>query len=179
MSHILASILVGLTFRFWKKDQVDINFRTYHSDSKELIRVSNLGEILGESIKKSIFTVLSIGGFVVLFSVIISILSSLEILTTSAELLTKIDIPYDISLGFLTGIIELTNGVQLVSTCYSTVPIPCLLTCSFLLGFGGISVLLQVFSIISKSNISIKPYFYGKLLHGLLSVILTYIMLAI
>ena len=28
-------------------------------------------------------------------------------------------------------------------------------------GFGGISVLLQVFSIISKSDISIKPYILG------------------
>jgi sporulation integral membrane protein YlbJ len=179
ISHILSSLLVGFIFRFWKKDQVDLTFRNYKSESKELIRVSNLGEILGDAIKKSISTILLIGGFVVLFSVTISILSSLEILTFLANLLTKLGIPYDISLSILTGIIELTNGIQTASLCYSTMPLPCILTCSFLLGFGGISVLLQVFSIISKSKISIKPYFYGKILHGIISVILTWILVSI
>lgn len=175
ISHIIASLLVGLIFRFWKKDQLDLTFRNYHSESKELIRVSNLGEILGDAIKKSIATVLSIGGFVVLFSVIISILSSLEILTGMAHFLTNFGFPYDITLSILTGMIEMTNGLQTTSMCYSTLPIPCILSCSFLLGFGGFSVLLQVFSIIAKSKISIKPYFYGKILQGVLSVMITYL----
>lgn len=177
ISHIIASLLVGLIFRFWKKDQLDLTFRNYHSESKELIRVSNLGEILGDAIKKSIATVLSIGGFVVLFSVIISILSSLKILTEIAHFLTNFGLPYDITLSILTGMIEMTNGLQTASMCYSTLPVPCILTCSFLLGFGGFSVLLQVFSIIAKSKISIKPYFYGKILQGVLAVVITYLFL--
>lgn len=52
-----------------------------------------------------------------------------------------------------------------------------ILLTSFLLGFGGISVLLQVYSIIVKQNISIKPYFYGKLLQGLFSVLFTFILI--
>ena len=44
-------------------------------------------------------------------------------------------------------------------------------------GFGGISVLLQVFSIISKSDISIKPYILGKLLQGIFAGFYTYIAL--
>ncbi len=177
ISHIISSLLVGLIFRFWKKNTIDITFRNYHSESKELIKVANLGEILGDAIKKSISTILSIGGFVVLFSVIISILSSIEFLTTIASLLSNFGIPYEIALSILTGMIEMTNGINVVSTCYSSLPIPCILTCSFLLGFGGFSVLLQVFSIISKSRISIKPYFFGKLLQGLFSVIFTFLLL--
>lgn len=176
LSHIISSLLVGFIFRFWKKTQVDLTFRNYKSESKELIRVSNLGEILGDAIKKSISTVLSIGGFVVLFSVILSILSSLEILNGIAYLLANIGIPYDIVFSLLTGMIELTNGLQTASMCYHTLPLPCILTCSFLLGFGGLSVLLQVFSIIAKSKISIKPYLYGKILQGTLSVIVTFIL---
>lgn len=176
ISHILSALLVGFIFRFWKKDQVNLTFRNYKSESKELIRVSNLGEILGDAIKKSIVSILSIGGFVVLFSVIVSILSSMEILTSMASLLENIGIPHDISLSILTGVIELTNGIQCASTIYQNMPLACILTCSFLLGVGGLSVLLQVFSIISKSNISIKSYFYGKVLHGLLSVVLTFLL---
>lgn len=177
ISHILSALLVGIIFRFWKKDHVDLTFRNYKSENKELVRVSNLGEILGDAIKQSISTVLLIGGFVVLFSVIISILSSLEILTNLASFLAFLGIPYDIALGILSGFIELTNGLSATATCYSTLPLPCILTCSFLLGFGGLSVLLQVFSIISKSKISIKPYLYGKILHGFLSIVLTWVLL--
>lgn len=177
ISHILSSLLVGFVFRFWKKNQTNLTSNTWQSQTKELIRVSNLGEILGESIKKSISTILSIGGFVVLFSVILSILTSTQILTSFANLLTNIGIPHNIALSILSGIIELTNGLQTASLCYTSLPTSCILTCSFLLGFGGISVLLQVFSIISKSGISIKPYFYGKILHALFSVILTFILL--
>ena len=177
ISHILSSLIVGFLFRFWKNDQVDLTFRNYNSETKELIRIANLGEIIGDAIKKSIITILQIGGFVVLFSVIISILSSMQILTGIANLREFISIPYDISLGFLTGIIEMTNGLQVVANCYSYLPTLSILTCSFLLGFGGLSVCLQVFSIISKSKISIKPYLLGKLLHGVLSVIVTSILI--
>ena len=164
-------------FRFWKKSQVDLTFRNYQSESKELIRVANLGEILSDAIKKSISTILMIGGFIVLFSVILSILSSTTLLTIIANMLTAIGIPYEISLSLLTGIIEMTNGIKIASLYYHNLPLPCLLTCSFLLGFGGISVLLQVFSILSKSKISIKPYLYGKILHGGLSVVFTFLLI--
>ena len=141
--------------------------------------MSNLGEILGDAIKKSIFTVLSIGGFIVLFSVIISILTSSRILVIISNLLQFWGIPYEFSLGFLTGVIELTNGLQATSNFYASTPTLCILLCSFLLGFGGLSILLQIYSIISKSKISIKSYFYGKVLQGVISVILTFLLLKI
>ena len=50
---------------------------------------------------------------------------------------------------------------------------------SFLIGFGGLSVLFQVYSIIVKENISIKPYLYGKLLQGILSFFITGVLLDI
>jgi len=177
ITHILSSILVGLVFRFWKKDQVDLTFRNYNSETKDLVKISNLGEILGDAIKKSISTILQIGGFVVLFSVIISILSSLQILTSIANFITIFGISSDISLSVLTGFIEITNGLQIASNLSSTIPNVSVLICSFLLGIGGLSVLLQVFSIISKYKISIKPYIYGKLLQGFFSIILTFLLI--
>ena len=174
ISHILSSLIVGFIFRFWKYNQINLTYKNYNSESTDLVRISNFGEILAEAIKKSIFTVLSIGGFVVLFSVIISILTNSRILVILANSFNYIGIPYEFSIGLLSGLIELTNGLKATSTFYPTMPTPCILLCSFLLGFGGLSVLLQVYSIISKSKISIKSYFYGKILHGFVSIILTF-----
>ena len=72
-------------------------------------------------------------------------------------------------------ILEITNGIKMISNIpYKTISVNIILT-SFLLGFGGISILLQVLAITSKTDLSIKPYIYGKLLHGIIAAFYTYI----
>lgn len=178
ISHILASLTVGYFFKFWKKDKLDVNFRESYFNSKlSPIKISELGEILSNSIKNSISSILSIGGFIVLFSVILSILEDSGIINLINLFFNKFGVSNEISSTIFTGIIELTNGVNLSSKIYSLFPIFSILLTSFLLGFGGLSVLFQVYSIISKENISIKPYFLGKLLQGIFSVFYTFILL--
>lgn len=178
ISHIISAILVGYCFKFWKKDKFDISFKESKFNSISLpIKLSNFGEILGNSIKSAISNILSIGGFIVLFSVILSILKASGIIQTFSNFFNCFGISNEITTAFLTGIIELTNGVNLTANLYKNYNLLTILLTSFLLGFGGISVLLQVYSIISKENISIKPYLFGKLLQGFFSVIFTFILL--
>lgn len=178
ISHILASLMVAYCFKFWKKDKFDINYRETQFNSKLTpMKISDIGEILGSSIKKAISTILLIGGFIVIFSVILSILETSGILNLFANILSNFGIPNNISLSVISGIIELTNGVNLTALIATSNYTLSLLLTSFLLGFGGISVLLQVYSIIVKENISIKPYFLGKLLQGIFSVIFTFILI--
>ena len=180
LTHILSCITVGVLFRFWKRNK-KINYSSFKintKNSKPQVNFSNLGEILGKSITSSISTIVMIGGFVVLFSVILSILKNSNII----ELLANIIFPifklfgiqdFNFCTSFISGILELTNGVMGIST------IPCknisinIILTSFLLGFAGISILLQVYSIIAKSNISIKPYIVGKILHGIIAALYT------
>lgn len=178
VSHILASLLTAYCFKFWKKDKFDISYRETKFNSKLApLKVSDIGEILGSSIKKAISSILLIGGFVVIFSVILSILQTSGILELLAEIFTNFGIEKQISIGLLSGIIELTNGVNMISILSSSYYTLSILITSFLLGFGGISVLMQVYSIIAKEGISIKPYLYGKMLQGIFSVFITFILM--
>lgn len=178
VSHIISAFAVGYCFRFWKKDKFDINFCETKFNSKlSPIKISDIGEILGNAIKKSISTILIIGGFVVFFSVILSILENSGILNIISVFLYKLGIPKEITISFITGIIELTNGLSLSASLYTNYSLLSIFLTSFLLGFGGLSILLQVFSIISKEQISIKPYLYGKLLQAIFSVIFTFILI--
>lgn len=77
------------------------------------------------------------------------------------------------------GIIELTNGLSSVCNISNKAISVNIILSAFLLGFGGFSVLLQVLSIVSKSDISIKAYFVGKLLQGTIACILTYVVIHI
>lgn len=183
VTHILACITVGFLFRFWKyneskKSQSSHTFTTSNSSSAS---ISSLGKILGASITSATRTVVIIGGFVVLFSVIISIVNSSGILDILCKIINPIlkilNISPEFSSGLISGIIELTNGVSLIaSVSIKSISINILLS-AFILGFGGISVVLQVFSIVSEADISIKPYILGKLLQAIFATLYTYLII--
>jgi sporulation integral membrane protein YlbJ len=199
ITHILASITVGICFRFYnpkpstkKLDKAEffvsssstknnLNSSLYFSSKKNQVNLSNLGGIIGESIYNAISTILLVGGFIVLFSVIISILNSSNIFTLLSNIFMPITNWLHISPNFIkaffTGLIEITNGINQTSL------IPCkllsvnIILSSFLLGFGGFSILLQVWSVISKAGLSIKPYLLGKLLHGIFAMLYTFLLI--
>ena len=182
ITHLLASITVGIIFRFWKYNvkSPDIKNNSY-VNSKNNISLSNLGGIIGNSISSSINTILLIGGFVVLFSVIISILKTSGLLHILADciqpLFNLLHIPDTFTTGFISGILELTNGLNIISTIPSKKLSINIIIASFLLGLGGISILLQVWSTIAKTDLSIKPYILGKLLHACFAAFYTFIFL--
>lgn len=182
VTHLLASITVGFIFRFWKynvNSQVIRN--NSYINSKDNITLSNLGGIIGTSITSSINTILLIGGFVVLFSVIISILQTSQLLDVFANCLNPIfnllHIPEKFSTGFISGILELTNGLNIICNIPEKNLSINIIMVSFLLGLGGISILLQVWSTIAKTDLSIKPYILGKLLHACISAFYTFLFL--
>lgn len=181
ITHLLASLSVGFVFRFWKKDSSNNNIlssNTY-THQKNRATFSNLGEILSESIVSSIKSILVIGGFVVIFSSIISILNASGITHIIELLLSPFFDWIHIDTSFIgpifTGFFEITNGISTISNiACKKLSINIIIT-AFLLGFGGISVLLQVLSITSKSDLSIKPYIYGKVLQGILAALYVYV----
>lgn len=181
ITHILACITVGFIFRFWKNSNSSVAYNSYqYATSKHTtVTFSNLGSVLSESITNSISTILLIGGFVVIFSSVISILKSsglLSILSASlSPLLAIFNIDSSFATPLISGFLEITNGLNSISNISNKKISINLIFTAFLLGFGGISVLLQVFSITSKSDLSIKPYIYGKLLHGIFAAFYTYI----
>ena len=186
ITHILACITVGVIFRFWNFNSSNLDYvGNQNSNCKKYKNVtfSNLGEVLGKSITNSISTILMIGGFVVIFSSIISILKASGILNSLVLMLTPIfnflHIDSSFISGILTGLLEITNGISSISSInIKAISVNIIIT-AFLLGFGGLSVLLQVLSITSKTDLSIKPYIYGKLLHGVLAAFYTFVAISV
>ena len=188
--HLLSGLLVGFLFRWWKKNKkinTSLIFNNKHKNmqyiqthKKKEVSFYNLGEVLSYSIQSAIKSVLIIGGFVVLFSVIVSMLTSSQILYVLANFLNPIlnifNIPDSFCNGIIIGIIEVTNGIKSCAIPNNNTSI---IICSFLLGFGGLSVLFQILSITYKANISIKPYIIGKSLQAIFSAFFMWIWLYI
>lgn len=180
ITHLLACITVGLIFGFISKHNWNWikSKRHYRNEvTTSSCNVSDLGTLLSSSITNSISTILLIGGFIVLFSIIISIFNNLNIIDFIANIFSYIGIPADFGKSILTGLLELTNGVNAVSMIHCKNMSLQIITCAFLLGFAGFSIFLQIFSIASKNNLSMKPYFIGKILQGFIAAFYTFIIL--
>lgn len=91
ITHILACITVGVIFRFWKRNKTSSDLKnssSFEQKRNNYATFSNLGEVLAESITSSISTILLIGGFVVIFSSIISILNASGLLKLFANMIS-------------------------------------------------------------------------------------------
>ena len=188
ITHILAAITVGIIMGFisrlkYSKFSTKKNIFNNCLNSKDeyICTFSNLGEVLSNAILDSSKTIIMIGGFVVIFSVIISILENSKLLNLLSIIVIPICNVLNISNVFaspiISGIIELTNGISIISSIPNKAISINIILSAFLLGFGGISVLLQVLSITSKSDLSIKKYIIGKILQGIIAMSYTYILL--
>jgi len=140
ITHVLACITVGICFRFWS----DRKRQTESGQVQDLplrANFSNLGEILGNCIMNSVRTIVMIGGFVVLFSVIVSILKQSHIIDLVCFALEPVFSLFGVSIEFLpglfTGVLELTNGVSEVALVPSRLISTNMILCSFCLGLVG------------------------------------------
>lgn len=184
ITHFLASITVGVLFRNYKKSnitsciipQVSIKSKTY-----EPLKLQNLGKVMGIAIQNSTATLLMILGYMVFFSVLSNILTNTGIENCFNILIKYIfnifNISADLANGIFCGILEITNGLNKISNYSAISYIERLPTAAFILGFGGFSVHMQVASIISDSDLSLKPYLLGKLLQGIFASTYTFILM--
>lgn len=170
-SHILGAILNGIMYNiiFHKSDQK--NSPDIFISSRDSIDASRL---LSSSISSSLITCGYIGGYIILFSVII-------------KLFNKINFFY---IPFLTGIVkkfmtfliqgslEISSGSGIIAS--STLPMEFkLILLSFIIGFGGLSILGQVATVVSGTGIDIKKYTLSKLTQGGLSSLVCLLILKI
>lgn len=185
ITHLLAAISVGILTSFFseKAHSTSVNIHSTKKNTTSSISFESIGEILSKSILNSINTLFLIGGFVVLFSVIISILTQSGLFQIFELILKPILDLFNIDIQFIKasiiGLLEVTNGVNFISNIRIKNISTNIIFTAFILGFGGFSVVLQILSVISKSDLSIKPYIVGKLLQGTFSSFYTYIALCL
>ncbi len=185
LSHIAACLSVGIIFRFYKKSQTNLRFKAKAKISSnikiELKRLRNSDinpwTLFGDCIKNSIYTLLAIGGFIIFFSVLINILLTSGVIGYISSLIAAFTgaagLGTGLIQGFFCGIFEITTGASLINQSSASLVIK-LCCASLVIGWAGFSVHTQVMSIVSSTDIRVKPYLTGKALQGILSCVYTY-----
>lgn len=191
LSHYLGNFCVGLLMRFHgqnSKSTINKSKKSNKSLFKEAFnqlhqdRLNDgrpIGKILGDAVHSSVTTLLMIGGFIILFSVLNRLLSVLEVATVLSNvvtiLLSVLQIPKELSLPIISGLFEITLGSQMASKTAVSLYHQVIVT-SFILAFSGFSVQAQVASILAETDIRFKPYFIARLFHGVFAALFTIIL---
>lgn len=188
-AHYLSSLFVGLLFRFYGSEH-DNSRHTKNSFSlsprrllEELCKARakdgrSFGVLLGDSVKSSMNTIILIGGFIILFSVFLNLLSETPLNNVItfffSQTLNLIGFSPDLAAAMRDGLFEIDIGAMTVSQANATM-VEKVTIVSAIIAWSGLSVHGQVASIISEAQISMKPYMVARFLHATLAAILAYI----
>jgi sporulation integral membrane protein YlbJ len=189
LAHYIGNIFVGLIMRYYGRNDSEEKEKEKNI-SKFPIRTAlialhrtrvkdnrPIGKLLGDAVTSSIQTLLMIGGFIILFSVINKILFHLHITAFLANLikiiLNALSFPESISIPLISGLFEITQGSQMVSQVQDASLMQMAIITSFILAFCGFSIQAQVASILAQTDIRFQPFFVARILHGVFASLLT------
>ncbi len=174
--HALASLCVGLLFRFYGKGEQ----RSPHPPAPSIGAVRFSSALTG-AVSSALQSTLGVCAFVVFFSVVISLLSHFGIFSSLASALALLLSPLGMTETWarqlLTGVLEVSSGVWSLSGGESMDGR--ISMAAFLLGWAGLSVHCQVLSFLTESGLNMGTYVVGKVLHALFSAGLTTLTLKI
>ena len=185
LCHYLGSISVGILFRNYGKEKLsksNINIRTNFKNIIGTRYSSNIGffVMFGNAVVNGVNTLLAVGGFVIVFSVVFKVLSLFNIISLLATILSiplsLFGVTKELCYAFIGGLFEITIGCSNISQVASaSLSIKASLS-SFLIGFSGLSILAQCCNFLAKTDIKTNLYILSKFLHGLFAAIFTFLL---
>ena len=171
LAHALASVCVGVIFRFYPGDGKSRRNREGRPAPK--FQARHFTAVFTGAVKNSFLSTLNICAFVIFFTVVLQMLVTTGVLPGTARLLGLLLSPLGLTEEWarrlLTGLVEISSGVWTL-TGEGTFG-GRLTMAAFLLGWAGLSVHCQVLSFLGDSGLSPRTYLAGKLLHGGLSAL--------
>lgn len=193
LAHYLSSFLVGIIFRFHgchrdknKEDQpaqesgniIIRALRALYAARQEDKR--SVSQLLGDSVKSSMNTALLIGGFIIIFSVFLRILSIVGVTNFLNALfvgfLNLIGFDGSLASALVSGLFEIDLGALAASQTDAPLVEKAGIA-SAIIAWSGLSVHGQVASIVIESGIRMTPYMVARLLHAILAAVITILLL--
>lgn len=163
--HYLGNVIIGLLIRnYHPSAEEDKETGICKAiDSMHMKRISNkegFGTIITNSLMESINTLLLILGVITVCLVITTIIDNNLNLNSTIQ-------------SILNGFVEMTQGLRYISIEPIPLKLKCVLTV-MILSFGGMSVHLQVMSVLSDTDIKYLPFLVSRVFASIISSLLMF-----
>lgn len=151
VSNIISSFIIGIILR-------RRNIPTNNKYISKKVNCQSFGTLLSNSIKKSVNTLLMISGVIASFLIVSSLICYI--------------FNFNDYIGtFIRGLFEMTMGIRSLSL-LNILDIYKVMISSVILSFGGLSIHLQVISILDD-KIRYRNYFVGRIYQAIISLVLS------
>jgi sporulation integral membrane protein YlbJ len=191
IAHYLAAFSVGFIFRFYGKARGQARSENrpegniLRRAAREMLKARRednrpFGQLLADAVKDSISTLLMIGGFIVLFSVLYQVLEVVRILHYILPLveggLKMLGLDPELAAAVIKGFFEIDLGTMAAAQTKAALGDK-LIVSAVVIAWSGLSVLGQVISVIHGTDLRIWPFISARVLHGLIAGLYTYLLL--
>lgn len=165
LCHYIVNIVIGLLFRNYAPSKLEykkisIKNAILMMHKKRIANATSFGKLISTTILNTLQTLLIILGTVTIFLIITTIIDKNLYLNQYYQ-------------SIINGAIEMTQGLKYVSLLEIPLKLKSILTV-MILSFGGLSVHMQILSILSDTDIKYLPFLTARLLHSALSGLLLY-----
>ncbi len=168
-THIIAAILTGVLLRGKQSEPSPI---------LPYKKAPGFSAAFSASVKRGTAAAVTVSGFVVFFSVLMALLNAAGFLPSlCGRLSSQLGLELHFTHSLVNGFLEIGSGIG--SMTGLSLNAQNLAMCAFVLGWGGLSVQAQAAAVIKESGLSASKHFLGKLLHGVLSALITYFTFAL
>ncbi|MDE5990052.1 MAG: hypothetical protein K2H36_00530, partial [Clostridia bacterium] len=169
LCHALGALINGLLYR-GRKSVSEISAMPASAKDDKL---------LNNSITSSILSVLIVGGYIAIFSMIIDIAIDIKLVDAIAFLLEKplswFSIPSEVASATVISMIEITRGCQAFAQ--SGIDIKIILPfVAGLLSFGGLSITFQSLTFLKNCKIKTPYYFLTKLTQAIITFLISLVL---
>lgn len=187
-SHYLGALTVGFLFRFYGRSRKDksstnpVGLKAAIYNLKESFNKEKrpLGLLLSDAVKNSVNTLLNIGGFIVLFSVVIRLMNKVNIISLISQVMQFVLGPLNIdkllSGPISSGLIEMTIGSKLIASIQSPM-YERVIAISGIIAWSGLSIHAQVASMIGGTDLKMITYIVSKALHSVISSVYAFLII--
>ena len=161
ISHILGAILNGLLYRKISSNEPDkkINNNLQVQENS-----------LSSCVMDSIYSILLIGGIMIVAFIIIEMLNSINIFSPINSVISKLGIESSITSSITNGLFEITRGCLETSTLNCSITLKTIISC-FIISFGGFSTVLQAMAFL-KNIVTYRFFVLQKTTHTIISTII-------
>ncbi|HHY47029.1 MAG TPA: sporulation integral membrane protein YlbJ [Firmicutes bacterium] len=186
-AHYISSIILGVLMRlhgpniqerpiFLRPSRRQSYFKKALDDLINARRADGrpFGQLFGDSVRDSVNTLLIIGGFIMMFSVMIKVLTAMGAIRVISLpvswVLSALGINQAIAPALVSGVFEITIGTELASraACSLTLRV---MAASAIIAWSGLSVLAQVTSMTNGTDIRILPYVIARIAHAFIAAV--------
>jgi sporulation integral membrane protein YlbJ len=191
ITHYLSSFTVGCIFKYYRGGQKEPPNQEDRPNPDQIIRRAfralvkareddrrPIGKLMGDAVKESMGTLLMIGGFIMLFSVMMKMLAVFGVIKlitpVIGAVLNLFGLDPHLATAVFNGILEIDLGT--VAAAGANAPLADrVIIAGWIIAWSGLCVHGQVASVIHDTDIRMGPYVLARMLHGIIAAFYTWL----